>query len=113
MVKIDSTKFGEITIDGKTYYSDVTIFWDGTIEYRGKEHVIDMDEFMKILEKKINVFIVGTGQEGILVISGKVRELAIEMKIKIFELKSPDAIDLFNGLASQGRRVAAVIHTTC
>ena len=113
MVKIDSTKFGEITIDGKTYYSDVTVYWDGKIEYRTKEHVIDVDEFLKLLEKKVDILIVGTGHEGIVDVSKKVRDLALDRKVKIIELQSPYAIEVFNSYASQHKKVVAVIHTTC
>ncbi len=51
MVKIDSTSFGEIVIDNKTYYSDMTVWWDGKTEYRDKSHVIDMSEFVKIMKR--------------------------------------------------------------
>ena len=113
MVKIDTTKFGEISIDGKIYYSDMTVFWDGTIEYRNKDHVINLNEFMKLLEKKVDILIVGTGHEGTVDVSEKVRDLARDRKVKVIELKSPLAIEIFNNYASQGKKVVAVIHTTC
>ena len=112
MVRIDSTRFGEINIDGKTHFSDVIVFWDGAIEYRQKDRVIGEDEFIKVLEKKINILVVGTGQHGTMTVSRKVRQIAAERKIKIFELQSPYAIDIFNSFASQGRRVVAIIQTT-
>ncbi len=111
MIKINSTKFGEVTINGRTYYSDVIVFWDGRIEYVEKDYFIDVDDVMKILENKINILIIGTGQDGSVRVSEKLRELAEDMKIKMFELKTPDAIELFNGFASQNRRVVAIIHT--
>lgn len=113
MVKIDSTKFGEVTIDGKTYYSDVTVFWDGKIDFRQKEHVIDLDEFMQLLARKLDILIVGTGQVGVVDVSRKVREIAEDRKVKIIELKTPYAIEVFNAYASQGKKVIAVLHTTC
>jgi hypothetical protein len=112
MVKIDSTKFGEIVIDGKTHYSDVIVFWDGTINYREKDRIIDEEELSIVMEKKINILVVGTGQHGVMSLSGQARMLAVERKIKVFELQSPYAIDIFNGFASSGRKVAAIIHTT-
>ena len=110
-MKIDSTSFGEIVIDGRTYFSDVTIYWDGTIEHREKDMVIDMQEMSRILKKKIDIIVIGTGQEGTLELTDKVRDLLANMKIKVFELKSPDAIELFNSFMSQGRKAAAVIQT--
>ena len=107
MVKINSTKFGEVMIDGKTHYSDVIVFFDGTIEYREKDWVIEEDEFKKIIQRNVNIIIVGTGQQGTMSVSDKVRELANYMKIKIVEMKTPYAIELFNAYASQHRTVAA------
>jgi hypothetical protein len=112
VMKIDSTRFGEVVIDGRTYFSDVTLYWDGTIEHREKDIIIDMDELSHILEKKIDIIVIGTGQEGTLGLMDNVRQLLADRKIRIFELKSPDAIEIFNSFASQGKRVAAIIHTT-
>ena len=112
MVRINSTKFGEIEINGKTHFSDVIIFWDGIIEYREKDKVVHIDEFKKIIDRKVNIIIIGTGQEGTMTVSNKVREMARYMKIKLVEMQSPYAIELFNAYASQHRAVAAIIHTT-
>ena len=111
MVKIDSVRFGEIVIDGKTYFSDVTVYWDGTIEHREKDIVVGMEEISRVLGRKINILVVGTGIRGSLELTERVRDLLEGMKIKTFELKSADAIELFNSFASQGRRAAAIIRT--
>ena len=69
--------------------------------------------FLKLLEKKVDILIVGTGHEGIVDVSRKVRDLALDRKVKIIELQSPYAIEVFNNYASQHKKVVAVIHTTC
>ncbi len=113
MVKIDSTSFGEIVIDNKTYYSDMIVWWDGKTEYRDKSHVIDMSEFVKIMKRKPDTIVIGTGQTGVLKLLPEVEQVAEDKKVKIFVEKSPKAIEIFNGFVCSGKKVVAVIHTTC
>lgn len=113
MVKIDSTSFGEIVIDKKTYYSDITVWWDGKIEYRDKSHVFDMSEFVRIMERKPDTIVIGIGQTGILKLLPEVKQVAEDKKVKIFVEQSPKAIEIFNGFVCSGKKVVAVIHTTC
>lgn len=113
MVKIDSMKFGEIRVDGKTYYSDLTIWWDGHVEMRDKSHTFGADEFLGIASKKPEVIVVGTGTDGVLRIEEEVGQLASRKGIKIYDEISPKAVDLFNAFLAEGKRVVGVIHATC
>jgi hypothetical protein len=113
MVRIDSTKFGEIVIDGKTYFSDMYVYWDGKKEVRGKEHVFGINELIKVMQRHVEAVVIGTGQEGIVKIAEEVKIKAEDKKIKIFVDKSPKAVDIFNGLVKDGKKAVAVIHTTC
>ena len=113
MVRINSMKFGEITIDNKVYYSDMVVWWNGRIEYRTKSHTFEVEEFSRIAAKKPEIVIVGTGIEGIVRISDDVDALAKEMKIEIFSDLSPKATEMFNAFQNEGKKVVAVIHATC
>lgn len=113
MVKIDSMKFGEITIDGKVYYSDMTVWWDGRTEYREKSHSLDTEEFSKIAARKPEIVVVGTGTDGVLKISDATKSLAEEMGIELFSDLSPKAIEMFNAFQKEGKKVVAIIHATC
>ena len=112
-VKINGTKFGEITINGKPYDSDMTVYWTGKVEYRSKEHVIELGDFLKIVRLAPEVVIIGTGQEGIVRIAPEVIQVAGDKNIHIYAEKTPKAVELFNAFASQGRKVAGVFHVTC
>lgn len=113
MIKIDFTKFGEVSINGKIYYSDMLVCWDGKIEFRVKKHIFDMDDFIALLKMKPEVIVIGTGQTGIVKISDEVRQTAEDKKIKLYVDPSPKAVDMFNGLVAQGKKAIALIHTTC
>ncbi len=113
MVHIDCVRFGEITIDGKTYYSDVRVFWDGKVEMRDKSHVFGVEEFTPLLEKNIEALVIGTGIHGVMKILPEVEEIAENKGVKVFCDVSERAADIFNGLVRDGKRAVAVIHTTC
>ena len=113
MVEIGSVSFGEIEINGKVYYSDMVVWWDGKVEYREKSHTLTMDDFLEILKRKPGVVVVGTGMSGVLMIEEKVMEMAEQKGIEIYTEISPKAGKIFNGFIKDRKRAVAVIHTTC
>ncbi|MEK8126052.1 MTH938/NDUFAF3 family protein [Methylocystis sp. IM4] len=69
---IDDSRFGSITVDGKTYEHDVIIRLSGDIEKRkkklskekyGTSHIISKDEAKFVYEDGCEIVIVGTGQQ--------------------------------------------------
>lgn len=113
MVRIDGTSFGEVVVDGKTYYSDMIVWWDGKVEYRGKSHRLDMSEFLNLLRRKPEAIVVGRGQSGTVKILPEVFQTADDKGIDIFHDNSPKAVKIFNGLVADKKRAVALIHTTC
>ena len=113
MVRIDSTKFGEIVIDGKTYYSDVRVWWDGKVEMRESSHTLEMNEFTALLRKKPEILVVGTGDPGTLKILPEVVQAAEDQKVEIFTETSSKATEMFNAFVADKKKVVAVIHVTC
>lgn len=113
MVKIDSIKFGEIEIDGKTYYSDVVVWWTGDIEIVEKRHIIDVDDISKLLKKDPKIIIIGTGQGESVKLLPEVREVLENKGIKLYVETSPNAIEIFNSFVVTKKKVVAFIHTTC
>ena len=113
MVRIDSTSFGDVIVDGKTYYSDVTVWWNGKVDFRDKMHVFGMKEFLRIVEKKPEAVVLGTGQHGVVQVPDEVMEAADKHKIDLFIETSPKAIKIFNSFITEGKKAVAVIHSTC
>ena len=113
MVKVDSMVFGEIKVDGKTYYSDIVLWWDGRVELRPKSHEFTIDEFVHLLKRSPESVVIGTGTDGVMEIAEEVMQVAEDKKIKVFVDKSPNAAEVFNGQAMQGKKVVAVLHATC
>ena len=112
MPVIESVSFGEVRIGGRTYYSDVIVYWDGQFELKAKLHLLDVQEFADIIKRRVEAVVVGTGIQGSLRLTDGVRALAQQKKIRLFVERSTEAADVFNGLVASGKKVAAFIHTT-
>jgi hypothetical protein len=114
-MKIEWVKFGEISINGKVYYSDVIAYWDGDVELRQKSHVLGHNEFLRLARKEPDMIIIGTGFKDFLVIKipEEVEDLAKQKKIEIFVEDSIKASEIFSALVNDGKKAIAVIHTTC
>jgi hypothetical protein len=112
MVRIDSFKYGEVTVKGKTYYSDVVVFWNGKVKMRKKDHVFGIEEFVHILEKEPEAVVLGTGVADMVRPAPEVRDVAKRKGVKLFVDKPENAVDIFNGLIKDGKKAVAVIHTT-
>ena len=72
-MEIESTAFGNITMDGKTYEHDVVVRLSGEVvkrkkklskKYYGTSHILSKDEAKFVFEKGCEQLIVGSGQIG-------------------------------------------------
>lgn len=120
MPYINSTQFGEITIDNKKY-QQVLIIEDEVEERKykklkelfGTSHKIGDWEIEKLLGNKPEIIIVGTGQNGALEVD---EDTAKKLKTNDSELiivKTPEAIEIYNQKTKENKKVNALMHTTC
>lgn len=115
-------KFGMVKFGGKDYSHDIVIHTDDRVEKRNKDisrrkydtsHILSAEEVTDLLDENPEVIIIGRGQSGMLKIGKDTAELLSEKKVKLVDPPTPEAIEEFNKLKNQGKRVAAVIHITC
>ena len=112
---IESYNFGRIVINGKGYSEDLIIFLDTVRENwrREKGHVLAIDDIRSSIEAfGPEVLVVGTGQNGRMVIPHKTREYLNSMRIELFEESTGEACERYNRL-SGSRRVMGAFHLTC
>ena len=111
---IQEHKFGSFIIDGKTFLGDIKIM-NARVRYWSTrdKHVVFMKDIKDIIEYNPEVLIVGTGNSGYLEIDNNVRNFLVQNKIKLFMDKNTPAIDKYNQLVSENKKVAAIFHDTC
>jgi hypothetical protein len=121
---IERYAFGQITIDGQTYTSDVIIapgqhnkfqVWDGW--WREEGHCLSIADLEKAFARsdraQPDVLLVGTGHSGRMKVPSETREEIQRRGIELHVLPTGQAWTLYNQLASGGRKVVAVFHLTC
>ena len=112
MVRIDSSSYGSITVDGKTYRHDVYVLPSGKVEEREYGHTFTRDQIEYVLKENPEVVVIGKGTSGLAALSDDARALLEKAGIEIIEDHTPAIVDKFNKLAKT-KRVAAIIHVTC
>lgn len=112
MVKINSSSYGFITINDKTYHHDVYVLPSGKVEEREYGHTFTKDQVGHVLKENPDVVVIGKGTSGMASLSSDARALLEKSEVEIVEAYTPAIVDKFNKLA-ETRRVAAIIHVTC
>ena len=120
MLRIDSTKFGNITIDGKKYKHDVYVTKNGKIKKRkkklsktvfGTSHKVSLEEIKEIYEEDANVVIIGTGQMGILRLSIEALKFLEKKRCETIILRTKKAIKVWNN--DERNSKIALFHVSC
>jgi hypothetical protein len=116
---IQSTEFGEITIDDETYTKDLYIYPDGTIKKRkkklakevyGTSHKVGPRELKKICKEKPSMLIIGAGQQGVLELTAEGRDFLKKKGVDFRVAPTSEAIRLYN--EARGKK-ALLVHLTC
>jgi len=118
-LKIDSTNFGSITVDGEIFDHDILIRLNGQVEKRekalskevyGTSHKVSLEEAKYIYEEGTEKIIIGTGQTGFVKLSEEAEDFFTGKKCGIELFPTPWAIERWNELEG---RIAAMFHVTC
>ena len=113
MVKIDSVKFGEMRVNGKDYYSDLTVSWDGKVSFREKKHTVEMGDLIRLIKMGAKTVVIGAGNSGTVKIAPEVPQWLSNERISLYVEKTPRAAELFNAFANEGKKVVGIFHVTC
>ena len=112
---ITDFSFGKIVVNGKTYSDDIKIVRGQVIAdwWRKSGHRVDVEDIADILESGPDIVVVGKGSPGLMKTSTHLRESMVANNIMLIEKKTSKAIEVFNKLFQEGRKVAAGFHITC
>jgi len=119
--RIQSTKFGAITVGGEELPHDVVILPNGTVRKRrkklskavyGTSHTISLAEAEHVYDQARHPerLIIGTGQNGMVHLSPEADSFLEENGCAVLLAPTPEAIEPWN--AAKGN-VAGLFHVTC
>ncbi|MCG8618926.1 MAG: MTH938/NDUFAF3 family protein [Desulfobacterales bacterium] len=115
---ITSYRFGKMTIDSRTFSSDLIIFPDGDIRdnwYRKSGHLLVMDDLTSLLAQKPELIIAGTGANGRMAMDTTLEFDLDALGIELRAMDTAQAVSLYNRLVEQpmDKRLGACFHLTC
>ena len=113
-VLIDSYSFGEITVDGVQYRSDLIIYPNRVDDawWRLEGHRLQLDDLRDVPGETVDLVIIGTGAYGMVVVEPEVRKLFREREVPLQVDKTEKACLAYN-CSCLGKRVIALLHLTC
>jgi hypothetical protein len=118
-LKIESTEFGSITIDGDRIEHDVLIRLSGEIRKRkkklskeiyGTSHIISLPEAEYIFEEGMEQLIIGSGQNDMVTLSKEASEYFKGKNVQVDLSPTPEAIQRWNKAKGAA---AGLFHVTC
>ena len=112
--RLDSYRFGQIVIDGKTYTKDIIILPGRVIPnwWRKEGHRLHPEDLDMVLAAFPDVLIVGRGASSQMEIMSETRRILDTAGIKLVALPTGEAWTRYNILC-QECRAAAALHLTC
>ena len=112
---IEHYAFGEIRVDGATYRKDVKIYPDEVVAdwWRKEGHALHPEDMPELARKMPEHLIIGCGAYGALSVPEATKQHLVRLGIPFTVLPTGNAVQEYNRRASQGERVAALLHLTC
>jgi hypothetical protein len=112
---ITDFSFGKIVVNGKTYSDDIKIVRGQVISdwWRKRGHRVDVEDVADILESRPDIVVIGKGSPGLMKSSSSLRDYLNVNNVELIEKKTAKAIEVFNKLYQEGKRVAAGFHISC
>ena len=112
---ITDFSFGKIVVNEKTDSDDIKVVRGRVIAdwWRKRGHRVDVEDIADILESEPDTVVIGKGSPGLMKTSNHLRESLVTNNIVLIEKKTSKAIEVFNKLFQEGRKVDAGFHITC
>jgi len=111
---IQHYSFGKITINGKTYTSDVIIY-PGRVDsswWRKEGHNLQIADLTDIIRAKPQIIVIGTGEYGVMKVPKDTISYLESKGIEVYVDQTDKAVEFFNKLQEDKVAIAA-LHLTC
>lgn len=113
-MKIEHYSFGRITVDGKTYTSDVIIYPNKVDHswWRKEGHFLRVVDLRNVIDFDPEILIVGTGHSGAMVVPEETIAHLKDRNIEVHVVCTEKAVELFNRHQKE-KKIVAALHLTC
>lgn len=112
---IDAYDFGLIKIDGQVFAKDVFINLKGEVKnwQRQQSHLFQKIDVQDLLEKDLEIIIFGTGKSGLAKLSDGLKVFIESGGFKLIIVPTDQAVQEYNEMNQENKKVVAFLHLTC
>ncbi len=112
---ISGFSFGRIVVNDKIYSNDIKIVSGNLVPdwWRRSGHSVEIEDIQDILDSSTDIIVIGKGQPGYMNTSDTLRQYLQQNHFRLIEEPTSDAIQTFNLLTSEGKRVSGGFHVGC
>jgi len=112
---IEDYHFGSIKINGEKFDKDIFIDGDEKISlwWREESHVFQKKDLESFLKKIPEIVILGTGEQGLAKVSEDAKDFLKSLKIEMISKPTDQAVEIYNQVKKENRKVVAFLHLTC
>jgi hypothetical protein len=113
-MKVEHYSFGLIKLNGQEFRHDVIVYGDFVKKWWRKEgHRVQVEDVEDILRLRPEMVVIGTGYYGVVRVDREVIEKLRDEGIDVICEESRKAVETYNKLLEEGKKVALAIHLTC
>ncbi|HDD46503.1 MAG TPA: hypothetical protein ENG42_03430 [Candidatus Aenigmarchaeota archaeon] len=110
MVRVGSISEGKVEVEGKIYFSDLELYWDGRIKLIEKFYVVTPSDVLRLAKAGAEIIVI-ISVFGNVKIEESAMEIAKSKGIDVFIEDAKKGAKLFNAFVADNKRVVALIHT--
>jgi hypothetical protein len=109
------TPGGCMIIDGKRHCRDLKIIQGQVIGdwWRQEGHRLNLDDIQDVLTARPRVLVIGMGYAEQMRVPDSLRSALEKQDIRLIAQDTRKAVETFNQLDSEGKKVAGAFHLTC
>lgn len=117
--QVQEISWGQLVLDNGKSFKDAKLWPGGAREWNwdetGTRHRpgIQLADVQELLDRGCDVVVLSRGQQLVLETAPHVLAALRQAGIEVIHLESRDAVKRYNELVAAGRRVGALIHSTC
>ncbi len=114
-MEIEKYAFGVIKINGKVYHQDIKIAEKQLFPnwWRKEGHSLYKEDIDDILKFSPDYLVIGTGAYGAMTVDKNLENYLRQSNIHYYILTTDKAVEKFNQLVKEGKKVAGCFHLTC
>jgi len=114
-MKIENYIWGALEVGGKIYTRDLKLFGEQVFSnwWRKEGHFLYREDIQDILVLKPDYLVIGSGFYGLMRIDPELEEYLQKNGINYFISDTSSAVNKYNELVQEGKKVAGCFHLTC